>query len=103
MPVIAFNASSSIAEWYNDIQKGKRSKVINNRLERALRLESQPIEIMSAQSLEDSLKAHREQIEKLQELITKFSTESQEKELIIQNYRSKSFLSRLFTGLKVSE
>lgn len=100
MPVIAFNASANIAEWYNDIQKGKRSKVINNRLERALRLESQPIEIMSAQSLEDSLKAHREQIEKLQELITKFSTESQEKELIIQNYRSKSFLSRLFTGFQ---
>ena len=67
MPVIAFNASAKIAEWYGDIQKGKRSKVINNRLERALRLDSQPIEIMSAQSLEDSLKSHREQIEKLQD------------------------------------
>ena len=100
MPVIAFNASAKIAEWYGDIQKGKRSKVINNRLERALRLDSQPMEIMSAQSLEDSLKAHREQIDKLQFLITKFSTESQEKEIIIQNYRSKSFLSRLFTGFK---
>ena len=100
MPVIAFNASAKIAEWYGDIQKGKRSKVINNRLERALRLDSQPIEIMSAQSLEDSLKSHREQIEKLQLLITKFSTESQEKENIIQMYKSKSFLSRLFSGFK---
>ena len=100
MPVIAFNASAKIAEWYGDIQKGKRSKVINNRLERALRLDSQPIEIMSAQSLEDSLKSHREQIEKLQLLITKFSTESQEKENIIRMYKSKSFLSRLFSGFK---
>jgi hypothetical protein len=96
MPVIAFNASAKIAEWYGDIQKGKRSKVINNRLERALRLDSQPIEIMSAQSLEDSLKSHREQIEKLQLLITKFSTESQEKENIIQMYKSKSFFQRIF-------
>jgi hypothetical protein len=100
MPVIAFNASAKIAEWYGDIQKGKRSKVINNRLERALRLESQPLELMSAQSLEDSLKSHREQIEKLQYLITKFSTESAEKELIILNYRSQSFLSRLFSGFR---
>lgn len=96
MPVIAFNASDRIAEWYGDIKKGKRSKVINNRLERALRLDSQPIEIMSAQSLEDSLKSHREQIEKLQLLITKFSTESQEKENIIQMYKSKSFFQRIF-------
>ena len=94
--MIAFNASAKIAEWYGDIQKGKRSKVINNRLERALRLDSQPIEIMSAQSLEDSLKSHREQIEKLQLLITKFSTESQEKENIIQMYKSKSFFQRIF-------
>jgi|TARA_B110000116_G_C16239737_1_gene317406 uncharacterized protein (DUF342 family) len=96
MPVIAFNASAKIAEWYGDIQKGKRSKVINNRLERALRLDSQPIEIMSAQSLEDSLKSHREQIEKLQLLITKFSMESEEKENIIQMYKSKSFFQRIF-------
>lgn len=100
MPVIAFNASAKIAEWYGDIQKGKRSKVINNRLERALRLDSQPLELMSAQSLEDSLKSHRERIEALQFLITKFSTESEEKEIIIQNYRSQSFLSRLFSGFK---
>ena len=94
--MIAFNASAKIAEWYGDIQKGKRSKVINNRLERALRLDSQPIEIMSAQSLEDSLKSHREQIEKLQLLITKFSMESEEKENIIQMYKSKSFFQRIF-------
>lgn len=99
MPVIAFNASAQIAEWYGDIQKGKRSKVINNRLERALRLDSQPMEIMSAQSLEDSLKAHREQIDKLQFLITKFSTESQEKELQLQKIRSLSFWARLFTRI----
>ena len=99
MPVIAFNASAKIAEWYGDIQKGKRSKVINNRLERALRLDSQPMEIMSAQSLEDSLKAHREQIDKLQFLITKFSTESQEKEMQLQKIRSLSFWARLFTKL----
>ena len=38
MPVIAFNASAKVAEWYNDIQKGKRSKVLNGRLEQAIRL-----------------------------------------------------------------
>jgi hypothetical protein len=103
MPVIAFNASAKIAEWYGDIQKGKRSKVINNRLERALRLDSQPMEIMSAQSLEDSLKAHREQIDKLQFLITKFSTESQEKELQLQKFRSLSFWSRLFKRYPIKD
>ncbi len=41
MPVIAFNASAKVAEWYNDIQKGKRSKILNGRLEQALRLENE--------------------------------------------------------------
>ena len=98
LPVIAFNASATIAEWYGDIQKGKRSKIINNRLERALRLESQPLEQYGRQETEDALKSHREQIEKLQQQITKFSMLADEKELILENYRSRSFLSRLFSG-----
>ena len=69
MPVIAFNASAKVAEWYNDIKKGSRSKVLNGRLEQAIRL------IETAGDKEDSRKGYAElelEIHQLKENIQKF-------------------------------
>lgn len=70
MPVIAFNASAQVAEWYNDIKKGKRSKILNGRLEQAIRLtENDSVGLKSYAQYELQVQELQDNIVKLQEIL----------------------------------
>lgn len=79
MPVIAFNASAKVAEWYNDIKKGKRSKILNGRLEQALRLEENYQESGSQSYAQMEL-----EIQSLKDSIQKFQARLFVKEIEVQ-------------------
>jgi flagellin-specific chaperone FliS len=71
MPVIAINVSKKVQDAYEEIPKGKRSKRMNNALERHFRLEgSNEYDKMSYFSLQLKIKEREEAIDKLQTLIT---------------------------------
>ena len=74
MPVIAISVTKMVADYYNSMKKGTRSKHFSNVLERHVRLSSNiEYESMSYQQLETVIQQREDSIVKLQEKIMELS------------------------------
>lgn len=71
MPVIAISVTKMVADYYNSMKKGTRSKHFSNVLERHVRLSSNiEYESMSYQQLETVIQQREDAINNLQTIIT---------------------------------
>lgn len=96
MPVIAINVSKKVQDAYHDIPKGKRSKRMNNALERHFRLEhDNSYDQMSYFSLQLKIKEREEAIDKLQTLILDLNEQLND----IAKEASLSWIKKLFNKL----
>ena len=96
MPVIAINVSKKVQDAYEEIPKGKRSKRMNNALERHFRLEgSNEYDKMSYFSLQLKIKEREEAINKLQTLILSLNEQLSD----IQKEATKSWVRKIFNFL----
>lgn len=94
MPVIAINVSKQVYDAYHQIKSGKRSERMNNALERHFRLEySAPI---SHTELDTKILELQDNIERLQNIITKYSNEKDNIKAQLDLYKSKSLYQRIF-------
>tara|TARA_R110001599_G_C12231994_1_gene658105 strand:+ start:580 stop:867 length:288 start_codon:yes stop_codon:yes gene_type:complete len=80
MPVIAINVCKEVADYYNSLKKGTKSKHFSNVLSRHVRLSGNyDYQFMGHEQLETIIKQREEAINSLQEIITKLSTQLHEK------------------------
>ena len=71
MPVIAINVSTEVADYYNSLKKGTKSKHFSNVLSRHVRLSSNiEYQGMSYEQLETVIQQREDAIEKLQAIIS---------------------------------
>jgi len=71
MPVIAISVTKMVADYYNSMKKGTRSKHFSNVLERHVRLSSNiEYESMSYEQLETVIQQREDAINRLQTIIT---------------------------------
>ena len=76
MAVIAISVTKMVADYYNSMKKGTRSKHFSNVLERHVRLSSNiEYESMSYQQLETVIQQREESIEKLQTIINNLNNQ----------------------------
>lgn len=80
MPVIAINVSTEVADYYNSLKKGTKSKHFSNVLSRHVRLSSSTDYYgKSYQELETIIQQREDGINSLQGIITNLSQELEKK------------------------
>lgn len=76
MPVIAINVSKDVADYYNALKKGTKSKHFSNVLSRHVRLSSSiEYQGMSYEQLETVIQQREDAIERFQLIITNLSNQ----------------------------
>lgn len=74
MPVIAINVSKEVADYYNSLKKGTKSKHFSNVLSRHVRLSGNyDYQFMGHEQLETIIKHREEAINNLQQIILELS------------------------------
>jgi len=99
MPVIAISVTKMVADYYNSMKKGTRSKHFSNVLERHVRLSSNiEYESMSYQQLETVIQQREDSINNLQTIITNLNgqLEANQKEASTESGKISRFCQALF-------